>query len=147
QIKSAVNWAATNHYRMILAGGRDAWMAADLLASNHIPVIYESVFTLPARDTESYDVTFAAPEKLHRSGVTVVFGVGNDVANASNARNLPYVAAQSIAFGLPEAEALKGITLYLAQLMGVSDRLGSIEPGKDATLFVCDGDIFDIRSN
>ena len=147
QIQSAVTWATTNHYRMFLAGGRDAWMAADLLASNNIPVIYESVFTLPARDSESYDVNFTAPETLHRAGVKVVLGIGNDVANASNARNLPYVAAQAIAFGLPEEEALKSITLYPAELMGVTNRLGSIEPGKDATLFVCDGDIFDIRSN
>ena len=63
------------------------------------------------------------------------------------ARNLPYVTAQAIAFGLPEEEALKGITLYPAQLMGVADRIGSLEAGKDATLFVCDGDIFDIRAN
>jgi imidazolonepropionase-like amidohydrolase len=132
---------------MFLAGGRDAGMVAGLLASNHIPVIYESVFTLPARDTESYDVNFTTPAVLHSAGTIVVFGIGDDVANASNARNLPYVAAQAIAFGLPEAEALKGITLYPAQLMGVADRLGSIEPGKDATLFVSDGDIFDIRSN
>jgi imidazolonepropionase-like amidohydrolase len=147
QIKAAVGWATTNHYRMFLAGGRDAGMAAGLLASNHIPVIYESVFMLPARDTESYDVNFSTPAALHRAGGTVVFGIGDDVANASNARNLPYVAAQAIAFGLPEAEALKGITLYPAQLMGVADHLGSIEPGKDATLFVCDGNIFDLRSN
>jgi len=147
QIKAAVAWAATNHYRMFLAGGRDAWRVAGLLASNHIPVIYESVFTLPARDTDSYDANFSAPATLHQAGATVVFGIGDDVANASNARNLPYVAAQAIAFGLPQAEALKGITLYPAQLMGVADRVGSIEPGKDATLFVSDGDIFDIRSN
>src|SRR5262249_48941542 len=114
---------------------------------NKIPVIYESIFKLPARDTESYDVNFSAPEILHKAGVLVTFGIGNDVANASNARNLPYVAAQAIAFGLPEDEALKGITLYPARLMGVASRLGSIEVGKDATLLVSDGDIFDIRSN
>jgi imidazolonepropionase-like amidohydrolase len=81
---------------------------------------------------------------LQQAGVTVLFGVGRD---ASFERNLPYTAAQAIAFGLPEAEALKGLTLYPAQLMGVVDRLGSIEAGKDATLFVCNGNIFDLRAN
>jgi imidazolonepropionase-like amidohydrolase len=144
QIRSAVQWAATNHYRIILAGGRDAWMLAGLLATNKVPVIYEHVFTQPSRDTESYDAHFKAPGVLQQAGVTVLFGVGRD---ASFERNLPYTAAQAIAFGLPEAEALKGLTLYPAQLMGVVDRLGSIEAGKDATLFVCNGNIFDLRAN
>jgi imidazolonepropionase-like amidohydrolase len=148
QIRSAVAWAVTNHYRAFLAGGRDAWKVADLLATNHIPVIYEQTLTLPSRDTESYAVHFSAPGVLQRAGVTVVFGgAGPDDSGASNTRNLPYAAAQAIAFGLPEAEALKGLTLYPAQLLGVADRLGSIERGKEATLFAADGDIFDIRAN
>jgi imidazolonepropionase-like amidohydrolase len=147
QIRSAVNWAATNHYKVFIAGGRDAAMVAGLLATNKIPVIYEDTFVQPVRDTESYDVHFSTPEVLHRAGVTVVFSVGPYSFGAGMARNLPYNAAQAMAFGLPEGEALKGITLYAAQLMGVADRLGSIEAGKDATLFVADGDIFDIRAN
>ena len=62
-------------------------------------------------------------------------------------KNMPYAAAQAVAFGLPADEALKGITLYPAQIAGVAARLGSIETGKDATLFVTDGDILDVRSN
>jgi imidazolonepropionase-like amidohydrolase len=147
QIRSAASWAGTNRYKVFLAGGRDAWMAAGLLASNHIPVIYEDTFTQPARDTESYDVHFTAPEVLRRAGVKVVFSIGPDSFGTPNARNLPYAAAQAVAFGLPESDALKGITLYPAQLMGVADRLGSIEAGKEATLFAVDGDLFDIRAN
>jgi len=60
---------------------------------------------------------------------------------------LPYSAEQAVAFGLPEAEALKGLTLYPAQLAGVADRLGTIEAGKEATLFAADADILDIRAN
>ena len=130
QIRSAVAWAGTNHFKIILAGGRDAAMVAGLLATNKIPVIFEHVFTLPARDTDAYDVQFSAPEVLRQAGVKVVFSVGPGSFIAPNARNLPYAAAQAVAFGLPEAEALKGITLYPAQLMGVADRLGSIEPGQ-----------------
>jgi imidazolonepropionase-like amidohydrolase len=147
QIKSAAEWASTNKFKIAIAGGRDAWMLAGLLATNHIPVIYENTFTQPARDTDSYDAQFHAPEILRAAGVKVIFSQGPGGFGATMARNLPYAAAQAIAFGLPEEEALKGITLYPAQLMGVADQLGSIEAGKQATLVVCDGDIFDIRSN
>jgi len=120
---------------------------ADLLATNKVPVIYEDTFTQPQRDTESYDVHFRAPEVLRQAGVKVVFSVGPDSFGAAMARNLPYSASQAVAFGLPEDEALKGLTLYPAQLMGVDNRLGSIEAGKDATLIVCDGNILDLRAN
>ena len=147
QIKSAVEWAGTNHYKIILAGGRDAWMAANLLATNKIPVIYSHTFSLPPRDSASYDVQFTAAEVLHKAGVQVAFSFGTNSFDAPLARNLPYAAAQSVAFGLPESEGLKGVTLYSAEIAGVADRLGSIEPGKEATLFAADGSILDIRSN
>jgi imidazolonepropionase-like amidohydrolase len=147
QIKAAVDWAETNHYKMILVGGRDAWMNAELLGTKKIPVVYADTFTLPAHDTESYDVHFKAPEVLRKAGVQVVFGNGLTTMDAALTKNLPYSAAQAVAFGMPEAEALKGITLYPAQLSGVADRLGSIETGKEATLFVADGDILDIRAH
>ena len=147
QIKAAVEWTDTNHYKMILVGGRDAWMNAELLGAKKIPVIYADTFTLPAHDTESYDVHFKAPEVLRKAGVQVVFGNGLTTMDAALTKNLPYSAAQAVAFGMPEPEALKGITLYPAQLAGVADRLGSIEAGKEATLFVADGDILDIRAH
>ena len=147
QIKAAIQWAVTNHYKVILAGGRDAWKTAELLASNDIPVVYGATFALPARDFESYDVQFRAPETLRQAGVKVVFCFGSTTMDAPHARNLPYSAAQAVAFGLPAVEALKGLTLYPAQIAGVADRLGSIEAGKEATLFSADGDILDIRAN
>jgi imidazolonepropionase-like amidohydrolase len=147
QIEAAVAWAATNHLRVILAGGRDAWMVASLLASNQVPVVFDQTFSLPVRDTENYDVHFKAPELLRKGGVTVAFSMGFDLFDAPLVRNLPYAAAQAVAFGLPEDEAIKGLTLYPARMVGVADRLGSIEPGKEATLIACDGNLLDIRSN
>jgi imidazolonepropionase-like amidohydrolase len=144
QIKSALRWAETNGFKVILAGGRDAWMAADQLAAKKVPLIYEHVFTLPARDTDPYDVHFRAPALLRKAGVTVAFGGRRQAASL---RNLPYEAAQAAAFGLPAEEALKGLTLYPAQILGVAGRLGSIEPGKEATIFAADGHILDIRAN
>ena len=147
EIRSAVSWAATNRYSIILAGARDAWMAADLLASNKIPVVYVHTFTQPVRDTESYDVHFRAPEVLRKAGVKVAFCNGIGTMDAALTKNIPYYAAQAMAFGYPADEALKGVTLYPAQIAGAADRLGSIESGKEATLFAADGDILDIRSH
>jgi len=148
QIRAAVTWATTNSLKMILADGLDAWRVADLLATNEVPVIFTQVFTQPQRETDGYAVNFSAPSVLSKAGVKVALsGAGGNGGGGSLVKNLPYAAAQAVAFGLPEAEALKGITLYPAQLAGVDDRLGSIEAGKDATLFAADGDILDIRSN
>lgn len=146
QIRAAIKWAQTNHYKIIIAGGRDAWMAADALGASKIPVVYEMVFALPARESEPYDVYFRQAEVLRKAGVKVVFTGGQGNFNAAQARDNPYLASQAVAFGYPASEALKGLTLYPAQLLGVDARLGSIEAGKEATLFVSDGDILDIRS-
>jgi imidazolonepropionase-like amidohydrolase len=147
QIKSAVSWAATNNYKIILAGARDAWIAADVLAAKNIPVIYANTFARPVRDASSYDVHFKAADVLRRAGVKVIFNFGSDSFNAAMSRNLPYTASQAVAFGLPEIEALKGLTLYPAQIAGVADRLGSLEVGKEATIIATDGSILDQRAS
>ena len=147
QINAAVAWAQTNDFKIIIVGGRDAVLATNLLAAQKIPVVYEYTFNLPTHDYDAYDANFRAAEVLRAAGVKVAFSIGNSSFDAAMAKNLPYLAAQSVAFGLPESEALKGITLYPAQLLGVDKRLGSIEAGKEATLFVCDGNILDIRAN
>ena len=147
-VRSAVTWAAERGYKnIVIAGARDAWRAAKLLAKHKTPVIYEATFDQPARDTDPYDIQFKAPEILRKAGVTVAISMGAGSFATSNVRNLPYTAAQSIAFGMPEAEALKSLTLSPAKILGLGDRLGSIEKGKEATFIAVDGDIFDIRSN
>lgn len=153
EIKAAVEWARERKYRVIIAGGRDAWMHAGLLASNQVPVLFERVFYqgsslagTPSRDVDPYDVHFSAPAVLHKAGVTLALGVGRDGHSASELRNLPYVAAQAMAFGLPEDAALKAITLGPAEILGVADRLGSLEVGKEASLVITKGNLLDIRA-
>lgn len=147
EIRSALKWAeALPKLRLVIVGGRDAWMLADELAKRKVAIIYSEVFALPTRGSDSYDVQFTAPAILHKAGVTVAISEGLDRASASGQRNLPYIAAQAAAFGLPEEAALAAITLVPAQLHGVADRIGSIEVGKDASLFAATGDILDIRS-
>lgn len=146
QIRAVVEWTERHPYRVVIAGGRDAWRLADTLARRNLPVAFEDVFTLPQRDTDAYDVHYAAPGALARAGVKVAFAGGADRMDASNIRNLPYAAAQAVAYGLSAEEALRGLTLYPAEILGLADRLGSIAPGKEASLFVADGDILDIRT-
>lgn len=143
QIRAAVAWAATNNVRMILADGLDAWRVAEVLAANNVPVIFSHIFTLPQRGEDNYDAQFRAAGILNKAGVKLAFSGGG----GSLVKNLPYTAAQAVAFGLPADEAVKAITLYPAQIAGVADKLGSIEVGKDATFFVANGDVLDIRSN
>ena len=143
QIKSAVAWAETNHYRIMLAGARDAWQVAPLLAAKKVPVIFTHVFTLPERDIDPYDVFFKAPAVLHRAGVEFAITSGG----TWNLRNLPYNASHAMAFGLAGDDAVKSITLTPARLLGLGDRLGSIERGKDASIIAVDGSILDLRAN
>jgi imidazolonepropionase-like amidohydrolase len=147
QIRSAVEWVTRRKYRAVIAGGMDAGRVASLLASSGIPVAYEHTFTQPIRDTDPYDIHFAAPAAMARAGVKVAFAGGSGRDGGSGLRNLPYAAAQAVAFGMPEAEALRAITLYPAELLGLDSQLGSIEVGKDATFFIADGHILDIRTN
>ncbi len=143
QITAAVNWIRRRGYRMVLVGGRDSWMATDLLKENDIPVIVGGIHTVPARRWEAYDAPFALPEKLRSAGVRFCLSPTN---SNYNLRNLPFEAGTAAAFGLPGDEALKAITIYPARILGIDHKVGSLEPGKDATLMVTSGDPLDIRS-
>ncbi len=147
QIKAALAWAAARNYKIVIAGGRDAWRVAEELAAKHVPVIFESTFDQPARDTDSYDAQFKGAAMLHKAGVKVLFSEGPGASGATFARNVPYTAAQAVAFGLPEAEALKGLTLYPAEVLGLAAQLGSLDAGKEATFFASDGNILDLRAS
>jgi imidazolonepropionase-like amidohydrolase len=83
QIKSALQWAETNHYKIVIAGGRDAWKVADLLAKKTCPVIYGAIYSLPSSEVESYDVHFKAPELLRQAGVKVALSLEDGVDAAS----------------------------------------------------------------
>lgn len=146
QIESAVGWAKARKYRAVISGGRDAWRVAGLLASNSIPVAFGHTFTLPARDVDPYDAHYAAAGVLEKAGVRIAFSGAGDRFGASNVRNLPYAAAQAVAFGMTHDGALRALTLEPARLLGVDAALGSLETGKDATFVIATGDILDLRT-
>jgi imidazolonepropionase-like amidohydrolase len=136
QIQDAVTWAAEEGVRMVLVGGRDAGYVAPLLAQRGIPVLISSVLSSPNRQWEPYDNVYSLPAQLHSAGVR--FGIAG-ATSSQYANRLPYEAGAAIAFGLPEEEALRAVTLYPAQLLGFDDRVGSLEVGKDATLLITTG--------
>jgi len=143
QIRAAVSWAAQEGLRAVLMGGVGAPRVASLLRENDVAVIYGPVYALPGRRHEPYDAPFSGPAALHRSGVR--FAIAD--FHTYNVRNLPYHAATAAAFGLPAGEALKAITLYPAQILGVAERYGSLAAGKSATLMITDGDPLEITTH
>ncbi len=142
EIEAAVSWIGKHRLRAVLVGGSDAGYCLDLLKSRGIPVVVTSVLSLPDRRDADFDEPFTLPLRLYRAGVKFCIASGS----ASGLRNLPYHAAKAAAYGLPRDEALKAITLYPAQILGVADRVGSLEKGKDATLIVTDGDPLEITT-
>jgi imidazolonepropionase-like amidohydrolase len=137
QIQDAVTWGEQEGVRIVLLGGHDAGYIADVLARRGVPVIITSVLDSPNRAWEPYDDRYTLPARLHAAGVT--FAIAG-AASAPYANRLPYEAGAAMAFGLPAEEALRAVTLYPARILGLEDRLGSLDPGKDATLLVTTGD-------
>jgi imidazolonepropionase-like amidohydrolase len=127
----------------IIVGGRDAWQVAAFLKQKDVPVLLSAVMDLPSREDDPYDVNFSAPAKLAAAGVRFAVTSGDQGAET---RNLPYTAGMAAAFGLSKTDALKSVTLWPAQILGVGDRLGSIEVGKMANLVVTDGDLLEART-
>jgi imidazolonepropionase-like amidohydrolase len=138
EIQSAVAFAAEHKLRLIIFGGYDAPRCAALLKAHNIPVIVSSVHRLPLRRDDPYDASYTLPNRLREAGIQ--YCIAGDSNDSSNLRNLPYHAATAAAYGLPADEALKAVTLYPAQILGVADQVGSLEAGKAATAIVADGD-------
>ncbi len=144
QIEAAVAWAKAEKLKITIVGGLEAWKVAALLKANDVAVIVGPVLTLPLHREDPFDATYANAGKLFAAGVRFCVAGDTGGMGAMADRNLPYQAGKAAAYGLPPTEALKAITLYPAQLLGVAGELGSIEVGKRATLIVTDGDPIEI---
>jgi len=150
QIQAAISFAEQEKLRLVIVGGYDAPECVDLLKKHKVPVIVGGVHRLPRRRGDAYDAAFTVPSRLQAAGIPFcIAGVigGASGVGPSNLRNLPYHAGTAAGYGLPAEEALKAITLYPAQILGVADRIGSLEVGKDATLIVTTGDPLDIPTH
>jgi imidazolonepropionase-like amidohydrolase len=142
QISDALDFASENEVRIVIAGGGEAWKLAERLAQENVPVILGPTQSLPQEEDWGYDQVYATPGQLYAAGVKFCFGS----FDASASRNLPYEAGNAVGYGLPKDEALRALTINSAEIFGVGDRLGTIEPGKIANLVVTDGDPIEIRT-
>ncbi len=145
EIQAAVAFASQQKVRLIILGGYDAPHCATLLKKHNVPVIVSAVYRLPQRRGDDYDAAYTLPERLRKAGVKFCISSSGRFG-ASNVRNLPYHAAMAAAFGLPPDDALRSITLSAAEILGVSDQVGSLESGKQATLFITTGDPLETTS-
>jgi len=143
EIQAALQFSEAQNVRLVLAGAYDAWRIAPLLKEKGIPVIFTNVQNARRR-WEGYDAVFSAPKKFMDAGLQYCI---TGSRTSSNTRNLSHQAAHASAFGLPRDEALRAITLYPARILGIDDRVGSLETGKDATLFIADGDVLEISTH
>ncbi len=142
-VKDAVAFAERVKVKIVIAGGPEVALAAPLLKEKAIPVILGPVLTLPSREDAWHAASYQAAGELARAGVAFAFATGD----TTNVRLLPYHAAMSVAWGLDRDEAVKALTIRAAEILGVADQMGSIEPGKLANLFIARGDPLEVRTS
>ena len=141
-IKDAVEFAAKEKVKIIIADPRELVSTGPLLKANNIAAVLGKTFQLPMRDDDPYDAPYTLPSDFYKAGVKFCFGT----FDVEFARNVPFEAAQAAAFGLPHDEALKALTINSAEILGVSDQVGSIEKGKVADLILTDGDPLETKT-
>lgn len=142
-IQAALKWIKEKKIKKaILTGVAEGWRVADEIAKANIPVITGPVLSMPSRESDRYDRAYANPGLMKKAGVKVALRT----TDAENVRNLFYNAGFAAAYGLGKEEALKSITITSAEIFGVADKMGSLEKGKNATLFVADGDPFETKT-
>lgn len=141
EIKGAVEFAEEMGLRYLIRGGRDAWKMTDFLVDHDVKLLFTGVHATPGRD-EPYDVHYATPALLNEAGVDFAIYSGG----VANVFSLTYEVGMAVAYGLPMDKALRSLTLDAARLLGVDDRLGSIEEGKVANLLITSGNPIEYTS-
>jgi len=142
-MQEAVLFAESFGTRPVLVGAADAWMITDFLREHQVPVVLGETQRLPSREDEDIDQPFKTAAALHKAGIAFVL----TASDAWQQRNLPFQAGQAVGFGLPYEAAVQAITLSPAAILGIGGATGSLETGKDATLFISEGDALDMRTN
>lgn len=142
-IKAAIQFVEEEKIKAIFFGVIDGWKVAEEIKKSGVPVVFGSLNALPPKWEDGYDAIYRNPSVLAKAGVKFAFSS----QSASLAKDLPYHAAKAAAFGLDKQEALKGVTIYPAQIFGVDDIIGSLETGKIANVVLTDGDILEMKTN
>jgi imidazolonepropionase-like amidohydrolase len=140
----AIDFAKEFGFRTVIVGGADSWMITDYLIQNNIAVILNAMHNLPLLQDDDVSILNKAPYLLQQAGV--LYSI-EDEDNSTRGRNLMFNAGVAVAYGLNKEQALQAITLNAAKILGIDDRTGSIEKGKDANIVISEGDILDMRSS
>jgi imidazolonepropionase-like amidohydrolase len=146
QIREALDFAKARKLKITIVGGQDAWRMRDELKAAGIGVVLHGPYALPLRRHEAYDANYSNAAQLAAAGIPVAIASDGTTFSASLERNLPHAAGKAVSFGLPWEQGLRAITLTPAELLGVDDRLGSLEPGKLASFVIFNGDPLEVRS-
>jgi imidazolonepropionase-like amidohydrolase len=144
EILAAIDFKNEFGFDIVLVGASESYQVADLLKKNNIPVILSQMHALPTLADDAVDLPYQLPALLHKAGV--LFAI-NDEDGQHRGKNLPFNAGTAAAYGLPKEDALASITLNAAKILGIADRTGSLEVGKDANIVISEGDILDMRSS
>ncbi|MGN7720612.1 amidohydrolase family protein [Chitinophaga sp. 22620] len=139
----AADFAKEFDIDVVIVGGTDAWMITDVLKKYNIPVILSQPHSLPVMADDDVDQPYKTPAQLQKAGV--LFCISNE--GFWQQRNLPFNAGTAGAYGMTKEEALSAITLNAAKILGIADKTGSLEVGKDANIVVSTGDILDMKSS
>jgi imidazolonepropionase-like amidohydrolase len=144
-IIAAISFAKRYGVKRIVLTGADesAWAVKEFIKENKIPVILADVHSLPKYDYSDTRLPFKLAAMFKKEGVLV----GLTYSSQAYGFNLPFVAGQTVAYGLTKEEALQTITLNNARILGIDDHTGSLEIGKDANIVVSTGDILDMMTN
>lgn len=144
QMLIALDFVKEFGFDVVIVGGSDSWQIADLLKQNNVFVILNQPHALPTLQDDDVDQPYRTPAMLQKAGVTFAI---NDEDGQTRGRNLSYNAGTASAYGLTKEQALQAITLNAAKVLGIADRTGSIEVGKDANIIISTGDILDMRTS
>lgn len=144
EMQHAIAFAEEFGLSLVLSGGRESYLMADVLAQKSIPVILENPHSLPAYPEEDIKQPYKTPAQLQQAGVLFCLSIPNGFWQE---RNLMFEAGTAAAYGLTKEEALAAITSNTAKILGIADKAGTLESGKAATLIVSTGDVLDMRTS
>jgi len=146
EITDAVHFAKKHGVDLVIVGADEAHKVTDILVKNKIPVVIKRAHLIPGNNDDNYDKSYKTALHLVEKGITVTIGLEEGHVRM-NDRNLPFNAGTYAAHGLDKEEAVKLITLNAAKILGIDNIVGSLTVGKDATLFISEGDALDMRGN
>jgi imidazolonepropionase-like amidohydrolase len=146
-IDAAMRLAREFNLKLMIGSGAEAWMVADKLAAAHIPVLTGAMNNIPG-GFASLGQRQESAGLLRKAGVSVALigNAGGGDEEAFNVRNLKQEAGNAVSYGMTWDDALRAVTLTPAEIFGVSDRVGSLQPGREGNVVVWSGDPFEFTT-